>query len=88
MIKEVSIWLNPEKNDEEYLKSIIHQLARTYHSPVFIPHLTLCRPVSVDIDSVPKKIRDNLQGCKPVKLKAAGIEHCHAFFRAVFIQMI
>ena len=49
--ERVAFWLLPAEEETRLLEEIISQLANTFHTPVFQPHLTLATIPSAQIDN-------------------------------------
>ena len=57
-----AIWLTFSKNDRDYLKKVIDELAEKYHAPKFEPHITVYGLIDSEmslIESIAKEITLN-----------------------------
>lgn len=82
----VSFWLIPAEPFRSELDTLIRNLARRFHAPVFTPHVTIYSG-AIDTFTNPQNILDVvLTGAKPIELTSAGISFTNQFTKTLFIQ--
>ncbi len=82
----LSVWLVPQKDDENYLSKIIQDLDKEYNAPIFTPHLTLFGNISIELDKLKSTIDDVFDKVKPFEIQKTRINQSEAFFKTVFIE--
>ena len=83
----VSIWLIPEKNQEEQLQKTINDLALTYNAFPFIPHITayhLVEPPS--LDKIKSVIEEQVRKTIPFSLNLEKLAHSTQFTKTLYAQ--
>lgn len=81
-----SVWLVPQKNEEEYLSKIVKDLAIEHQSPVFTPHLTLLGGINTNFEDLKDAIDRTFDTIKPFKIKKTRLNQSELFFKTVFIE--
>lgn len=81
-----SVWLVPQKNDEQYLKKIINKLARDYSAPLFIPHLTLFTETNFSLEKLQQIIDAVFKHQQPFEITKTGIGQSDYFWKTVFLE--
>jgi 2'-5' RNA ligase len=82
-----SIWLIPEGETYDILKSIIFELANTYTQIKFIPHVTLLSGFLGDPEELKIKSETLAQKISPFNLKFDSVRFFNEFFRSLFINI-
>lgn len=81
-----SVWLVPQKDDEEELTNTVNNLATEHSSPIFNPHLTLIGDVSVSYENLKSAVDETALNQSEFTVKSAGLNQSEAFFKTVFIE--
>lgn len=81
-----SVWLVPQKEDENYLSNVIQELGKKNNSPIFTPHLTLFGDINIELDKLKSIIGDVFFNIKPFEIQKTRINQSEAFFKTVFIE--
>lgn len=82
-----AIWLTFCKNDEEYLSKIIKDLAQNHNAPVFVPHITICGLVNIDIKLLEKFVKYSIEDCSQFSVTKLGISHSSDIWKTIFIKI-
>lgn len=85
-----SIWLVPQKSDEQYLEKIINKLALDYSAPSFIPHLTLFTEKNpsknISLEKLQQIINAVFKHQQPFEITKTGIGQSDYFWKTVFLE--
>jgi 2'-5' RNA ligase len=81
----IAYWLIPAEPAHEFFSSFIANLARRYDAPVFEPHVTI-HVGAKDIETAETAVSIIAHGCKPITLKALGIDHSDEFIKTLFVK--
>ena len=82
----LSVWLVPEKEDENYLQELINTLGKENNSPIFIPHLTLFGDIKIEFEELKNAIDNVFENIKPFKIKKTCVFQSELFFKTVFVE--
>lgn len=77
-----SVWLMPQAEDEAMLAGIVAELAATFGTPRFQPHLTLVEDRPCDEADLARQLRVVADGIAPFAADIQGIGTSDLFFRA------
>ncbi|MFB5605801.1 MAG: hydrolase, partial [Nitrosarchaeum sp.] len=58
-----AIWLTFSKNDRDYLKKIIDQIAEKYNAPKFEPHITVYGLIDSKMSSIDTVSKETTLNC-------------------------
>ncbi len=81
-----SIWLLPSKDIISILNPIISRLSQKYGSPLFEPHITLCKKIKLknnSVDVFKKTFRDSNE----FEVDVNGINQYSEYFKCVFLSL-
>ena len=82
-----TLWLIPENELREELEEIIARYAKKYHSPVFIPHITLYSGVLSTNEVVTEKLRNVAKNIHPFKLELGNVAFSTTYFQSVLVRV-
>jgi 2'-5' RNA ligase len=82
-----SVWLVPEEKDNEYLRTIVDNLAKQYSSPVFSPHLTLAGSITSSLEEAKNAVDEVFKKTRPFKIRKTKLNQSELFFKTVFIEL-
>ena len=86
MDEKYSLWLMPEADLCNELRSLILKISNELNSPAFVPHLTLIGCVEKPKEDVSLRADQLVQLIKPFKIKLGKIDFLDEYFRCVFIR--
>ena len=82
-----AIWFLFGKEDNNYLEHIIKDLATQYHSPFFIPHITVYGLVNTNIETIDNLILESIKDVKPFLIEKNSINYSDDFWKTLFIEI-
>ena len=87
MAKAYSLWITPTDEAESKLNSIVIELSKNYHGPVFEPHMTLLGPIFEDKGEVVRKAKLLARQTAPFQLFLGEIDFSTTYFQCVFVRI-
>jgi methylated-DNA-protein-cysteine methyltransferase-like protein len=83
---DISIWLVPEREQENRLRKVIDRLAGRYDSNGFIPHLTLYHlgNAMTPKDAI-RVVRDAIRGVPPIEVEALKMDASETFTQTLYV---
>ena len=82
-----AIWFLFGKDDSIYLEQIIKELATRYHSPFFIPHMTVYGLVNTNLETIDNLILESIKDVKPFLVEKNSIDYSDDFWKTLFIEI-
>ena len=82
-----AIWLTFSKNDEDYLKKIIDNLAKKYQSPKFEPHVTVYGLIDSKISLIDNIVKEVSLNCNSCIVKKSKILQSEELWKTVYIEL-
>ena len=82
-----AVWYLFDKVGTDYLFEIIKDLAKKYHTTVFVPHITAYGLIDIDLKTLDKKILSVIQEVKPFTIEKKTISFLNDFWKTLFIEI-
>lgn len=81
-----SLWLMPCPKDHAFLASLVSELASSFGTPIFAPHLTLRGDTDATFERLHDDVRAAASALEPFAEPITSIETTGAFFRAFYVR--
>jgi 2'-5' RNA ligase len=78
-------WLIPAEPAHSFFQGAINDLARRYHAPHFVPHVTIHVGAN-HVDAAERALSTGMRQCQSITVKALGIDHSGEFIKTLFVQ--
>lgn len=82
-----SLWLIPDKENQQILQEIIDKLAEKYAAPRFEPHLTLLSSIPKSEEVVVEKTKEVAARTEWFTVTTGEIEFSTTYFQCVFVRI-
>lgn len=82
-----AIWLTFSKNDREYLKKIIDELAEKYHAPKFEPHITVYGLVDSEMSLIENIAKEVTLNCNSFLVEKSEILQSEELWKTVYVEL-
>lgn len=82
-----AIWYLFDKDDTTYLFRIIKELAKKYHSTIFVPHITAYGLIDIDLKTLDEKIISVIKEIKSFTIEKKRISVSKNFWKTLFIEI-
>ncbi|MFB5638056.1 MAG: 2'-5' RNA ligase family protein [Nitrosarchaeum sp.] len=82
-----AIWLTFSKNDRDYLKKIIDQIAEKYNAPKFEPHITVYGLIDSKMSSIDTVIKETTLNCDSFLVKKSEVLQSDDLWKTVYIEL-
>lgn len=90
MLKIISLWLAPDKENSEYLSEVIESLSEKYDAPSFYPHLTLYGSAEIPEEKeleIIEKLKSIASELDPFEIQMEKVNYSELFFKTLFIEV-
>ena len=84
---QYAIWLLFEKEDSKYISEKIQELSKNYHSPIFLPHITVYGLIKLNLDEIHKCVKKSVFNVKQFSVYKKSINHSEEFWKSVFVTL-
>ena len=81
----IAYWLIPAEPAHSFFQGAINDLARRYHAPLFVPHVTI-HVAANHVDAAERALSKGVRQCQSIAVKALGIDHSGEFIKTLFVQ--
>src|SRR5690349_3596548 len=81
----IAYWLIPAEPAHSFFQGAINDLARRYHAPHFVPHVTIHVGAN-HVDAAERALSKGVRQCQSITVKALGIDHSGEFIKTLFVQ--
>ena len=82
-----AIWLTFSKNDRDYLKKIIDELAEKYHAPKFEPHITVYGLVDSEMILIENIAKETTLNCNSFLVEKSEILQSEELWKTVYVEL-
>ena len=82
-----AIWLLPNKEDTQFLETIINNLSQEFNTPKFLPHITVYGLVNTDLSIVEDAVKNSIDEIEPFIVKKSGIGYSDDMWKTLFINI-
>jgi 2'-5' RNA ligase len=82
-----SIQIVPNKNLLKELTDIVKQLSEKYHTPIFVPHMTIVGGFESDLKTIKQKLASIARTVTPLNLELGPISFSTTYFQSVFVRV-
>lgn len=83
--QQIAFWLMPSSEAEPYFVSLVEELARRLHAPLFEPHVTL-QGAKLDEEQALAVMEEIAARSSPVDLEIAGFEFSEIYTKTLYVQ--
>ncbi len=88
MERTFSLWVKPRGTIAEELRDIIARLAKHYHGPIFLPHVTVLGSIpNLTVEEAKKKSAELAKKLRPYTLTTERLSTGKEFHRCIVIRM-
>ena len=82
-----AIWLTFSKNDRDYLKKIIDELAEKYHAPKFEPHITVYGLMDSEMSLIESIAKEATLNCNSFLVEKSEILQSEELWKTVYVEL-
>ncbi len=82
-----AIWLTFSKDDRDYLKNIIDELAEKYQAPKFEPHITVYGLVDSEISLIDSIAKEATLNCNSFLVEKSEILQSEELWKTVYVEL-
>jgi 2'-5' RNA ligase len=82
-----AIWLTFSKDDRDYLKKIIDEIAKKYHAPKFEPHITVYGLVDSKLSNIDRIAKEISLNCNSCVVKKSKILQSEDLWKTVYVEL-
>ncbi|PYL56482.1 MAG: hypothetical protein DMF31_12420 [Verrucomicrobia bacterium] len=83
----IAYWLIPAEPAHSFFQGAINDLARRYHAPLFVPHVTIHVGAN-HFDAAELVLPKAARECQSITVKALGIDHSDEFIKTLFVRFV
>ena len=87
MKKNISFWLVPSIEDENYLSKIVKILSARFNAPLFRPHLTVWGGIEIEEEKTIEVAKRSIAGIKEFAVEVEKIDAIPVFLKSIFLQI-
>ncbi len=82
-----AIWLTFSKNDRDYLKKIMDELAEKHHAPKFEPHITVYGLVESEMSLIESIAKEATLNCNSFLVEKSEILQSEELWKTVYVEL-